>query len=73
MIKIEYKVGESPLEDGGTKQTIEFFQDENFMRTVRVYHGNERGQSTGRSGGRGRGRGRRAPQGRGRGKGSKHY
>lgn len=70
-IKVEYKAGESPLTDGATKQTLEFFGDEKFMETVRIYHGSERGQGSGRGRGRGRG-GRSQGRGRGRGKGRKH-
>ena len=64
LMRIEYKAGESPLEDGGSKQTLAFFQDEKFMDTVRTYRGQERAARKGGRGGRGRGRGK---GGRGRG------
>jgi hypothetical protein len=71
-IKVEYKNGESPLEDGSTKQVLDIFQDQKFMETVRIYHGVERGARDKRTGGRGRGRGRGRGS-RGRGKDRRHY
>ncbi len=70
LMKIVYKAGESPLEGGDTKQTICYPKDEQFQKTVQVFHGSERLKGTGR-GGRGRGRGRGSRGGRSGGRGGR--
>ena len=65
LMQIEFKDGESPLEDGKTKYVSCFPSDELLSEMSRVFHGSERLKASGR-GGRGRGRGR---GGRGRGRG----
>lgn len=66
-MKIEFKTGESPLENKESKYTCFFPTDPIMQSLSRVYHGSERTKATGR-GGRGRGRGR---GGRGRGRGGR--
>ena len=63
-LKIKFKEGQSPLEDGATKHTCFYPTDQLLQDSSRVYHGSERTSSSGR----GRGRGGRS-RGRGRGRG----
>jgi len=58
MIRIEYKEGQSPLENGLTKQSVSFTADEKVQELCRIYHGRERTHTKGGRGGRGRGRGK---------------
>ena len=59
-IRVEYKQGQSPLEDNALTHTTTFLEDAALQSTVRIYHGNERthGKSGRGRGGRGRGRGK---------------
>lgn len=64
-MKIEYKVGQSPLEGGEAKHTCFYPTDVILQGGSRVFHGSERTKASGR-GGRGRGRGGGGRGGRGR-------
>jgi hypothetical protein len=59
-IRVEYKQGQSPLEDNTLTHITTFLEDATLQSAVRIYHGNERthGKSGRGRGGRGRGRGR---------------
>ena len=57
LMRIDFKDGQSPLETNATSYSSCFPTDELLQGLVRVYHGSERTQSSGRGrGGRGRGR-----------------
>lgn len=72
LMRITFKPGESPLEDGSDKYICCFPEDEMMQKLIRVFHGSDRLKAQGGrgrgGGGRGRGRGR---GGGGRGRGSK--
>ena len=65
MMSIEFKQGESPLEDKKPKYVSCFANDELMQGLVRIHHGTERTASKGGRGGRGGGRGRGKGRGRG--------
>lgn len=67
-LRVKFKDGESPLEDGSTKYTCFYTTDQLLKDSSRVYHGSERTAFSGRGGRGGRGRGR-GGRGRGRGRG----
>ena len=70
LMRIEFKEGQSPLENNAKSYSSSFPTDQVLQGLVRVYHGSERTQTSGRGKGRGRGggRGRGARAGRGRGR-----
>uniref|UniRef100_A0A7S2LTZ7 DNA topoisomerase n=2 Tax=Leptocylindrus danicus TaxID=163516 RepID=A0A7S2LTZ7_9STRA len=68
LMRIIFKPGESPLEDGSVKYVCCFPEDEMMQKLIRVFYGSDRLKA---QGGRGRGRGGRGRGGGGWGRGGK--